>query len=86
MAVGLPCVGLKTASCVNELIVDGVNGCLADGTPEDFADKLKILMDSHEKRQHFGLAGKQMMELYNPESIWKKWEELIQATIENHHA
>lgn len=86
MAVGLPCVGLKTASCVNELIADGVNGCLADGTPEDFAAKLKILMDSSETRRRFGLAGKQMMEQYNPESIWKKWEELIQAAIENHHA
>ena len=86
MAVGLPCVGLKTASCVNELIVDNINGCLADGTPEDFAAKLRILMDSSETRQRFGLAGKEMMKLYNPEIIWNKWEELIKETIEKHHA
>lgn len=86
MAVGLPCVGLKTASAVNELIVDNINGCLADGTPEDFAAKLRILMDSPETRQRFGLAGKEMMKKYNPEIIWNKWEELIKETIEKHHA
>ena len=86
MSVGLPCIGLKTASCVNELIVDDVNGYLTDNTPEDFAAKLKILMDSHEKRQHFGLAGKEKMKQYSPESIWNKWEKLIKETVENHHA
>ena len=86
MAVGLPCVGLKTASAVNELIVDNINGCLADSTPEDFAAKLKTLMDSSETRQRFGLAGKEMIKRYNPETIWNKWEELIKETIEKHHA
>lgn len=86
MAVGLPCVGLKTASCVNELIVDNINGCLADSTPEDFAAKLKTLMDSSETRQRFGLAGKEVIKRYNPETIWNKWEELIKETIEKHHA
>lgn len=86
MAVGLPCVGLKTASCVNELIEDGVNGYLADNTPEDFAAKLKILMDSPETRRRFGLAGKEMIKLYNPETVWNKWEDLIKETIEKHHA
>lgn len=86
MAVGLPCVGLKTASAVNELIVNNINGCLADSTPEDFAAKLKTLMDSSETRQRFGLAGKEMIKRYNPETIWNKWEELIKETIEKHHA
>ena len=86
MAVGLPCVGLKTASCVNELIEDNVNGYLADNTPEDFADKLEKLMTSAETRRRFGLAGKEKMKQYAPENIWKQWDNLIKETLEKKHA
>ena len=86
MAVGLPCVGLKTASAVNELIEDNVNGYLADNTPEDFADKLEKLMTSAETRRRFGLAGKEKMKQYAPENIWKQWDNLIKETLEKKHA
>ena len=86
MAVGLPCVGLKTASCVNELIEDNVNGYLADNTPEDFADKLEKLMTSAETRRRFGLASKEKMKQYAPENIWKQWDDLIKETVEKKHA
>ena len=86
MAVGLPCVGLKTASCVNELIEDNVNGYLADNTPEDFADKLEKLMTSAETRRRFGLASKEKMKQYAPENIWKLWDNLIKETVEKKHA
>ena len=77
MAVGLPCVGLKTTSSVNELIVDGVNGFLAENTPADFAEKLKILMDNQNLRVKQGRSGHEMMKQYAPETIWNQWEELI---------
>ena len=86
MTVGLPCVGLKTTSCVNELIEDGVNGYLSDNTPEDFADKLEKLMTSVETRRRFGLAGKEKMKQYAPENIWKQWDDLIKETVEKKHA
>jgi glycosyltransferase involved in cell wall biosynthesis len=84
MAVGLPCVGLKTTPSVNELIVDGVNGLLADNTPEDFAEKLKILMDDQNLRAKMGRAGHEMMKQYAPEKIWDQWEELIETVVRQH--
>ena len=81
MAVGLPCVGLKQTPSVNELIVDGVNGFLADNTPEDFAEKLKILMDDRNLRVKMGKAGHEMMKQYAPERVWHQWEELIETVV-----
>lgn len=86
MAVGLPCIGLKSTSCVNELIEDDINGYLADNTPEDFADKLEKLMTSAETRRRFGLASKEKMKQYAPENIWKQWDDLIKETVEKKHA
>jgi glycosyltransferase involved in cell wall biosynthesis len=84
MAVGLPCVGLKITPSVNELIVDGVNGFLTDNTPEDFAAKLKILMDDQNLRAKMGSAGHEMMRQYAPEKVWDQWEELITMVVAQH--
>ena len=84
MAVGLPCVGLKSTPSVNELIVDGVNGFLTDNTPEDFAAKLKILMDDQNLRVKMGRAGHEMMKQYAPEKIWDQWENLITSVVQQH--
>jgi len=84
MAVGLPCVGLKTTSAVNELIVDGVNGLLAENSPEDFAAKLKILMDDPNLRVNMGRAGHEMMKQYAPEKIWDQWENLITEVVQQY--
>jgi len=77
MAVGLPCVGLKRTPSVNELIVDGVNGFLTDNTPEDFAAKLKVLMDDQKLRATMGRAGHEMMKQYAPDKVWDQWEKLL---------
>ena len=84
MAVGLPCVGLKSTPSVNELIVDGVNGFLAGNSPEDFAEKLKILMDDQNLRVKMGTVGHEMMAQYAPEVIWEQWEKLIEKIVQEH--
>lgn len=84
MAVGLPCVGLKNTPSVNEMIVDGVNGFLAENTPEGFAAKLKILMDDQELRVKMGVAGHEMMRQYAPQKIWDQWEEWIAKNVQQH--
>ena len=84
MAVGLPCVGLKKTSSVNELIVDGVNGFLTDNTPEDFAAKLKILMDDQNLRVKMGRAGHEMMKQYAPEKVWDQWDNLMTEVVQQH--
>lgn len=84
MSVKLPCVGLKTTTGVNELIIDNENGFLADANPHDFAEKLKRLMDSPELRARMGEAGLASMERYSPNDIWDQWENLLQKTIDNY--
>jgi len=84
MTVGVPCIGLKTTPSVNELIVDGVNGFLADNTSEDFADKLKILLDDQNLRVTLGRTGHEMMQQYAPEKIWDQWEALITRVVQEY--
>jgi len=84
MAVGLPCVGLKNTSSVNELIVDGINGLLAENTPNDFAQKLQMLMDDQHLRVNMGQSGYEMMKQYAPEKVWDTWEELIEKVVRQH--
>ena len=84
MTVGLPSVGLKTTSSVNELIVDGVNGFLSDNTPEDFAAKLKLLMDNQDMRVKMGKAAHEMMKSYAPDKVYDQWENLIVQVVQQH--
>ena len=84
MAVGLPCMGLKTTSSVNELIVDGVNGFLTENSPEDFAAKLKVLMDDQDLRVKMGRAGHERMKQYAPEKVWDQWNELVTKVVQQH--
>lgn len=81
MSAGLPCIGFKSCSAVNELIKDGSNGILCDDTIEDFARGLAELMDDEEKRNRYGQQAKEDMKQYAPEKIWNEWEELINKTV-----
>ena len=80
MSVGLPCVGLKSASAVNELIVDDDNGLLAENNEADFAAKLKLLMDDRELRIRLGANGREFVKQFAPQPIWDQWEKLLYET------
>jgi glycosyltransferase involved in cell wall biosynthesis len=82
MSVGLPCVGLKTTTAVNELIVDGYNGFLSDNNEADFAKKLKRLMDEPQLRVTLGRNGHESVKQYEPTKIWDQWENLIEETVQ----
>jgi glycosyltransferase involved in cell wall biosynthesis len=84
MSVGLPCVGLKTTPAVNELIVDGYNGFLADNNEYDFAQKLKRLMDDPQLRATLGRNGHEFVKQFEPKKIWDQWENLIVETVEQY--
>jgi glycosyltransferase involved in cell wall biosynthesis len=81
MSVGLPCVGLKTAPGVNELIVDSKNGFLAENNVADFAAKLKLLMDNPSLRATLGQNGRTFVKQFEPQKIWDQWENLITETV-----
>lgn len=78
MSMGLPAVGYKNCSAVNELIADGKNGYLCDAGVDDLAGKLKLLMTDQKLRVKMGEAAKLSMQAYAPEKIWDQWEDLLQ--------
>ena len=78
MSMGLPAVGYKSCSAVNELIQDGVNGCLCEEGSEDLAAKLDRLMGDRALRARMGQAARDSMKQYAPEAIWDAWENLLE--------
>ena len=78
MSMGLPAVGYKSCSAVNELIQDGVNGYLCEEGPEGLAAKLDRLMGDRALRSSMGQAARDSMKQYAPEAIWDAWENLLE--------
>ena len=81
MSMGLPAVGYKSCSAVNELIQDGVNGFLCEDGAEDLAVKLDRLMGDRALRARMGQAARDSMKQYAPEAIWSAWEKLMEDIV-----
>ena len=81
LSLGLPAVGFADAPAVNELIIDGENGFLAVDV-DDFAQKLKTLIDSKELRRQFGANAKKSVEKYEASKVWNAWETLLREIVE----
>ena len=77
MAAGLPCVGLKSCSGINELILDGKTGFLTSSSAEDYSTALQKLMESIELRGKMGKAGRLRMEEFREDRIIDQWEDLL---------
>ena len=80
MAYGLPHIGFKHAHSINEVIIDGHNGFLADDI-DDFANKLKTLMIDKELRIKMGQNARNDMKNYAPNVIIDKWEKLLNEVV-----
>ena len=83
MSMGLPAVGYKNCSGLNELIRNGVSGFLCDDGVDDFADKLKTLMENQELRVQMGQAARESMKQYSARKIWDTWEMLLRKVLED---
>lgn len=81
-AMGLPAVGCKDCSAVNTLIRDGVNGYLAEPTPQAFASALKKLMSDGDLRRSLGTMGRKDMTSYTEERVWGIWDKLLRKIIQ----
>jgi len=88
MSAGLPVIGYKNCSSVNELIKDGENGFLCEDGVEAFAQALEKLISDDNLRNKMGKVAKEDMKQYASEKIWDMWEKLIeqvaQGNILNH--
>jgi glycosyltransferase involved in cell wall biosynthesis len=60
LAVGVPAV-CSPVGITTEIVQDGVNGFLAS-TPEEWLEKLSVLVGNADMRQRQGLAGRQQVE------------------------
>lgn len=80
MSIGLPSIGFKSATAVNELIIDGHNGFLAEDV-DDFAKKLQILMEDKDLRIKFGANAHKDMAAYAPEILMDEWENLLKQIV-----
>lgn len=78
MSVGLPGIGFKTCSGVNELIKDQENGFLSKDETE-MTNNLEMLIQDHVLRQKLGKKAHLSMKQYDKENVSQKWETLISS-------
>ena len=79
--MGLPAIGYKSCSAVNELIQDGMNGFLCADGVAPLAEKMAQLMGNQALRIRMGEAARASMRPYAPEIIWPAWEMLMKRVI-----
>ena len=85
MQVGLPAIGLKECSGVNELIVDGKNGFLTEENYDDFAAKTEKLIVDAQLRKQFGENAKKTAAEYDIKVVEQKWLNVIKLLVENQY-
>jgi glycosyltransferase involved in cell wall biosynthesis len=81
LAAGLPCVGLKSSSGVNELIIDGKNGFLTNFSPMDFSKKIQVLIEDELIRNELSKNASKLINFYSHKIIDAKWKKIIKLII-----
>ena len=78
---GLPAVGFASCPGVNEIIIHGENGLLAEEmTAERLAAQLAMLMRDEDLRRRFGERARDLCSRYAPEPVYDQWEDLLRET------
>jgi glycosyltransferase involved in cell wall biosynthesis len=81
MSVGLPCLGFKSCSGVNELIKHQETGFLAEDMDEMTTLLGKLMGDTH-LRDHLGKNAKKAVEVFSESKVLDIWNEFV-TKIEN---
>ena len=82
---GLPAVGFRACSGVNELIKDGLTGLLADDMTEaGLARCMSVLMDNEAMVEKMGKMAKKEAQRFRISKICDQWIDLIEKTISKH--
>ena len=79
MAMAIPPLGYQGCEGVNQLIEDGINGCLVecDEMHLQLTDRLEALMRDDGLRRRLGQGAATTMERYRPDQVLPKWLDLI---------
>ncbi len=83
LSIGLPAVGLKGCTGVNEQIIDGVNGFLTDFDEQEYAQKIELLINDRALRRQMSANAVQNCKKYDKKLVWQKWLELIKNIFAN---
>lgn len=83
MAHGLPAVGYSDCDGVNQLIINGETGLLAEGNGNisSLAEQLLCLMLDDYRRSVMGKRAIEVMKSYRPEDIYDRWENLFKKVV-----
>jgi glycosyltransferase involved in cell wall biosynthesis len=76
MSTGLPAIGFKETTAVNEWIINNETGFLCENSSE-FMEKLEILMKDDKLRKQMGRNSSMRIDGYSPDKVWLKWEKLF---------
>lgn len=81
LAHGLPAIGFRGCSGINELTRPGENGLLVDADFDDGAlsEALRSLMLDDQLRATLGRQATRITEDYVPDGIFARWEDLFQS-------
>ena len=81
MGAGIPAVGYRSCSAVNELIRDGETGILCEDGAAPLAKALETLMENPTLRAAYGKNAKEAADAYEADKIWDKWEKVFHDVI-----
>ncbi len=81
MSIGLPAIGLRSCTGVNELILDDINGVLCDDTPKDVARAIISLIEQPTERERLGRNARLFMHLYDPKIIDMQWKHIVRTIL-----
>ena len=74
MSVGLPCIAYETASGINDIITDNIDGfVIKNRNKKEMIKKLTVLMDDVKLRKSFGVAALKKSRQFSKEEISKRW-------------
>lgn len=77
MSMGLPAIGYKNCSAVNELIKDEENGYLCEDGVISLKRQLKKMMENRVMRIKMGMNARSDMKVYSPIHVWNQWDFIL---------
>ncbi len=78
MSYGVPCLAYETASGVNDIIDDGINGFVVKNRNEkEYIDKMNVIISDIKKRKEMGKEALKKVNSFYKTEILKIWKEML---------
>ena len=78
MSYGIPCIAYETASGVDDIIDNGINGyVIKNRNEEEYIEKIEKLMNNVKLRKEMGEQAKETINKFRKEEILKIWYKIL---------